>query len=451
MPARHILHLGIPLALFAVTLAAGWGFGFAERVGGGWPTIIAFACANGFAASLCGVAFLRAQHSSIENELCDSEGRFRELAEMLPDIVFETDDRGRLTFLNRKAFIATGYGEDDLHQGMHALDMIVPEERQKVGENIAIVMRGGEVGYSEYAARRKDGTTFPVLVHSSPVYRNGTVIGLRGTVIDITVRKQIETDLLRAKQEAELASRAKSEFLAAVSHELRTPLNAIIGFSEMIKAETFGPVGNVRYRGYIKDINESGQHLLALINDILDLAKIESGKDDLYEEPVNVSENARSAVMLVRQRAAVRGVLLRLEIEDGLPALRADARKLKQVFVNLLTNAIKFTDRGGSITLAARRDDNGGLVCQITDTGIGMAPEDIPKALSQFGQIKKDPAYAQEGTGLGLPLTQAIVEQHGATLELRSQINVGTTATISFPVSRLEETLPKQQRRLAAG
>jgi signal transduction histidine kinase len=224
-----------------------------------------------------------------------------------------------------------------------------------------------------------------------------------------------------------------------VSHELRTPLNAIIGFSDMIASGAFGPLENPRYREYVRDINTSGQHLLELINDILDLAKIESGKDDLAEERVNVADNALAALMLVRQRASARGVELGLEIEDGLPGLRADPRKLKQIFVNLLTNAIKFTDPGGTIVLAARRTDDGGLAYEVSDTGIGIAPDDIPKALSQFGQVKKDPEYAQEGTGLGLPLTQALVAQHDGTLEIRSEVGVGTTVTVLMPAWRVED------------
>jgi len=308
-----------------------------------------------------------------------------------------------------------------------------------VRDNIAAVMTGRDLGHNEYMGRRKDGSTYPVIVHSTPVYRDGGVVGLRGTVIDITNRKHAENEILRTKQEAEMASRAKSEFLAAMSHELRTPLNAIIGFSDMIKTEALGPIENPHYSGYVKDINESGLHLLALINDILDLAKIESGKDDLAEEAVDIPENLNSALMLVRQRAQTRGVPLDLEIEDGLPALWADPRKLKQVFVNLLTNAIKFTGAGGHIILSARRHVGGDLVFEVADTGIGIASEDIPKALSQFGQVKKDPQYAQEGTGLGLPLTQALVAQHGGVLELRSRIGVGTTVTVRFPLQRVVE------------
>jgi PAS domain S-box-containing protein len=440
MKPRHLVFFAALTAVLAVpTVLCAYSLRWA--LGPEWALIIAAVGAAGVASAVSGVGFFLAttRHERIEQALRDSEARFRELAELLPEIVFETNDRGYLTFLNQQGLCTTGYDENDLKRGMHALDMIVPEDRQAVRDNIAAVMAGRDLGHNEYMGRRKDGATYPVIVHSTPVYRDGAVVGLRGTVIDITDRKDAENEILRAKQEAEMASRAKSEFLAAMSHELRTPLNAIIGFSDMIKTEALGPVENAHYRGYVKDINESGLHLLALINDILDLAKIESGKDDLAEEAVEIPENLNSALMLVRQRAQIRGVQLDLEIEDGLPALWADPRKLKQVFVNLLTNAIKFTDRGGRILLSARRHVGGDLVFEVSDTGIGIAPEDIPKALSQFGQVKKDPQYAQEGTGLGLPLTQALVAQHGGVLELRSRLGVGTTVTVRFPTQRVIE------------
>jgi PAS domain S-box-containing protein len=436
MNSRQLLYFVGLAVIGAATLAVAWAY---------FSTVEAI---TALAAAFFAFAFLRtrARNARIVQEPRDSEKRFRELAESLPEIVFEADAHGYLFFLNGQGRTVSGYTDEDLQRGIHASDLVIPEERELVGRNIGAVIAGGPTGYNEYTAQRKDGTTYPVLVHSSAVFRDGKFAGLRGTVIDITGRKRIEDALLRAKQDAELASRAKSEFLAAVSHELRTPLNAIIGFSEMIKAELFGPVGHSRYRGYVRDINESGQHLLSLINDILDLAKIESGKEELNVEPVIVEDCARSALMLVRQRAASRGVDLFLDLEDGLGILNADTRKLKQIFVNLLTNAIKFTEAGGTITLAARRDRDGDLVLEVRDTGIGMAPEDIPKALSPFGQVKKDPAHAQEGTGLGLPLTQALADQHGGTLTLTSAPGAGTTATVRLPAWRLED-MPTVLRR----
>ena len=248
---------------------------------------------------------------------------------------------------------------------------------------------------------------------------------------------RLADDLLITRDEARAADRAKSEFLAAMSHELRTPLNAVLGFSEVIKTETFGPVGSVQYRDYANDIHASGQHLLALINDILDLSKIESGKDELQNETLEVCEIISSVLKLVEHRAEQGNIKLELELPGHPPALRADERKLKQILVNLLSNAIKFTDAGGGVTLKTWCRVDSGYVFQITDTGIGIAPEDIPKALSRFGQIDGDVKSQYEGTGLGLPLTKALVELHGGVLDLQSEVGVGTTVTVRFPAVRV--------------
>ena len=252
---------------------------------------------------------------------------------------------------------------------------------------------------------------------------------------------RLADDLRIARDEARAADRAKSEFLAAMSHELRTPLNAVLGFSEVIKDETFGPVGSVQYRDYAEDIHDSGQHLLGLINDILDLSKIESGKDEPHEDKIEIPEIIRSALKLVGHRAEQGGVKLELELADRLPALRADERKLKQILVNLLSNAIKFTNAGGEVALWAWCRTDSGYVFQIIDTGIGIAPEDIPKVLSRFGQVDGDLDRQYEGTGLGLPLTKALVEQHGGVLDLQSEVSVGTTVTVCFPAERIVASL----------
>ena len=200
------------------------------------------------------------------------------------------------------------------------------------------------------------------------------------TAVNITERKRAEEALARSSEDlkiahdqAEAANRTKSEFLATMSHELRTPLNAIIGFSEIIKEETFGPVGSAQYRDYASDIHGSGQHLLDLINDILDLSKVESGAEELHEEDVSIPDLTHSALRLVRQRAEKSGIELELDLGDDLPLLRVDERKLKQIFVNLLTNAVKFTDAGGKVTLKAWCRADSGFVFQVIDTGVGIA------------------------------------------------------------------------------
>jgi PAS domain S-box-containing protein len=260
--------------------------------------------------------------------------------------------------------------------------------------------------------------------------------GILVTYTDTTERKRVEADLRRARDEAELASRSKTEFLANMSHELRTPLNAVIGFSDVLIGEIFGPLGDARYRDYVHDIRDSGNHLLNLINDVLDVAKIEFGRIELTEESVPLGEIIDACVRLVRARADAAGVAVATELPAGLPALRADVRRMKQIVINLLSNAVKFTPSGGQVTISAATDA-GGLVLAVSDTGIGMAPEDLAIALRPFGQIDSRLARKYQGTGLGLPLTKAMAELHGGSLELISAPGQGTTARVRLPSERV--------------
>ena len=269
---------------------------------------------------------------------------------------------------------------------------------------------------------------------------------LRRAVVNLERSQEQLSELARKyeteKVRAEGANQAKSEFLANMSHELRTPLNAINGFSEIMIAEMYGPLGDARYKDYATDILNSGQHLLALINDILDMSKIEAGKMALRFEPLSLEEVAEDALRLVRNRAEAAGLALRRDFTD-LPEVEADYRAIKQVLLNLLSNAIKFTPRGGRITLhAERRDDPLGerVRIRVQDTGIGIPPDDLARLARPFEQIESQHAKTQQGTGLGLALTKALVEMHGGLLDLRSAPGQGTSAIFSLPVRQSELT-----------
>lgn len=251
---------------------------------------------------------------------------------------------------------------------------------------------------------------------------------------------RLARDLGASRDQAEAANRAKSEFLANMTHELRTPLNAIIGFAEIIQAEKLGPVGCPEYRDYVKEIDNAGQHLLKLIMDILDMSKIEAGRVDLHEEPVDVGEIIRASLAMVSGRAHASDVKLERQIAEPLPPLYADERMLKQILVNLLSNAVKFTLAGGSVTIRTWTHHEEGYVFQVSDTGIGMALEDIPQAMTRFVQLESQLTRKHEGTGLGLPLSEALVEMHDGTLDLHSEVAVGTTATVRFPPERIVAT-----------
>ena len=235
-----------------------------------------------------------------------------------------------------------------------------------------------------------------------------------------------------------------------MSHELRTPLNAVIGFSEIMKNEIFGPIGDRRYRDYAADVHASGRHLLDLINDILDLSKVEAGRLELRESRVDISQVTEVCERLVRERARNGGVRLVFDLPRQAPRVWADDVKLKQVLLNLVSNAIKFTPSGGQVTVAAGFDSEGMLRLSVADSGIGMRPEDIPLALQPFRQIDNALTRKYSGTGLGLPLAKALIELHGGRLEIDSRPGIGTTATIVLPARRRVSDDPAAELRQTA-
>ena len=248
-----------------------------------------------------------------------------------------------------------------------------------------------------------------------------------------------------ARRRAEAANKAKSRFLATMSHELRTPLNAIMGFSEVMKAEILGPMQNETYREYAGNIHDSGRHLLNLINEILDLSRIEAGRYELHEEPLRLIDVAEDCYRLLKLRAESKGLQIIEDFEDALPQVWADQRAIRQICLNLLSNALKFTPKGGRITLRVGATIDGGQLIAVRDTGPGIPEDEIPKVMQAFGQGSLAHQTAEGGTGLGLPIVKNLIELHGGTFELRSELRKGTEAIVRVPAKRVLENLPPLQ------
>jgi cell cycle sensor histidine kinase DivJ len=264
--------------------------------------------------------------------------------------------------------------------------------------------------------------------------------GIVAITRDISERKAQEAELLRARDEAESASLSKTQFLASMSHELRTPLNAIIGFSEILNRELFGALGEARYRDYSRLIHESGEHLLTVVNDILDMSKIEAGKFKIVKEPFEVASLINSCCDIMRHTAEQKSLSLRVDIASGIPELAADKRACKQMLLNMISNAIKFTEAGGWVHVSARVEA-GNVVFTVADNGIGIADQDLPKLGSPFVQANSSYDRSHEGAGLGLSVVKGLARLHGGTLELASKLGEGTTATITLPLDSPHETI----------
>jgi cell cycle sensor histidine kinase DivJ len=363
------------------------------------------------------------------------EARYRLLAEHAGDLITRHAPDGRILFASPAAQRLTGreaWRLIDAYPGAIAH----PEDRAEVMFAFLRASRRGGEGLAVWRLIQPDGVALWVETSCRPAPGPTSGAGGAREIIavtrDITQRKEAEDALLAARDAAEAANRAKSRFLANMSHELRTPLNAIIGFSDMMRQELFGPLGASRYRDYAGHVHESGHHLLELINDLLDMAKIESGKRDLKFETVEPEEAGRRALTLIRPLAEARGLQL---FFDGmaLPRLMADRRALQQILLNLLSNAIKFTPKGGQVTLSVTQESDR-LCFAVCDTGIGIAAEELPRLGQPFEQVDGDYARAHQGTGLGLALVKALAELHGGTMTVASTQGLGTSVFIRLPL-----------------
>ncbi|ANC90956.1 PAS domain-containing sensor histidine kinase [Azospirillum humicireducens] len=384
-------------------------------------------------------AFVVRQHARREEDqarLARASRRIRGILDSMLDAVVTFDAAGRIVTFNRSAEVMFGVPESEMTG--QPIEALIPDAR-------------GGANDRDLTALRRDGHAFPVGFTVSDLRLGRTPCAAAphpagpdepriyvGVIRDMTRRKQQEAELVASKTQAELANRAKSEFLANMSHELRTPLNAIIGFAEVLDSQFFGTV-NERQKSCIADIHDSGRHLLDIVNAVLDMSKLESGRFDLYEEPVEVHEAVAHCMMMVRDRAAAGGVALNNLVSGSIATLWADQRAFKQVILNLLSNAVKFTPEGGSVTIAADVDEDGGFRLSVADTGIGIPPDFLPELFQPFRQAENAANRSYEGTGLGLSISKNFIDLHGGTLTCDSTLGTGTTMTIRLPASRVAD------------
>ena len=374
--------------------------------------------------------------------LVESERRYRAIFQNTFEFIGLLSPDGILLEANRTALAFIGHPDMAQLAGRHFADtpwwQHSPEDQATLRAAIAAAAKGEFVRF-ESTHLDPDGNAVVVDFSLRPMTdEDGTVIYLLPEGRDITQRKEAEEAAFAARMEAEAANRAKSQFLATISHELRTPLNAVIGFSETIQAEVFGPLGNSRYAEYVDLIHSAGQLLRDLIEDILDVARVESGESPLSESEFDLVPLLSSTLRLIEAKAAARRVALQVDLAQGLPRLWGDSLRIRQIVLNLLTNAIKFTPEGGSVRLSAALCPEG-LELVVADTGIGISATDLPHVWRPFFQVEGSMARRYGGAGLGLPIVRHFVEAHGGRIEIDSTLGEGTVARVILPRSRLRD------------
>jgi PAS domain S-box-containing protein len=399
---------------------------------------------SGSTALMLSIAAIPAREVGDEDaltfELARSEARADELSAILDtatDGVIVIDQRGKIGSMNRAAEALFGIEASD-YAGRYFTDLIADESQKAAldyldglaANGVASVLNDGR----EVIGRVPSGGLIPLFMTMG---RIGTSDKFAAVLRDITHWKNVESELIAARRAAEAANAQKSDFLAKISHEIRTPLNAIIGFSEVMMGERFGPIGNERYRSYLHDIHVSGAHLLSLINDLLDLSKIEAGKVDLSFEAVPVNAAIQECVALMQPQANRERIIIRTSLANDVPNVVADPRSFRQILLNLMSNAVKFTNAGGQVIVSSSLEATGEVVVRIRDTGVGMSEKDIETAMKPFRQVSVSRDDREQGTGLGLPLTKALVEANRATFAIDSAVNQGTLVKITFPTTRV--------------
>lgn len=380
------------------------------------------------------------EHKLSEKALQESEERLEAISTFAQDAIIAIDNKGNITFWNKAAERIFGYSREEvLGQDVHL--WLAPQAYHKTCTSaFSIFQKTGEgsaVGKSlELTAKNRNGIEFPIELSLSSVMLKNEWTAI-AVIRDATERKKFEEALLQAKRAAETANRTKSEFLANMSHELRTPLNSIIGFSEVILDGFAGDVNDRQYR-YLNNISSSGKHLLGIINDILDLSKVESGKSQLEIEKVPVLDILGEMISFMQPLAANKEIVLKLRVNPDFSHMLADKAKLKQIIYNLLGNAIKFTDAGGHVTIKARSDGEFAYI-SVIDTGIGISENDLEKLFKPFTQLDSSSSRQYEGTGLGLALARELVELHNGKIWVESEPGKGSNFTFTLPLERIEK------------
>ena len=365
------------------------------------------------------------RRQAVDAALEVGEARYRFLAESALDLITLHARDGSIRLASPASAGLLGFAPDEL-AGLNPGELSHPDDRQTIANAFAEA-RAGRAATAELRLKTKKGAYVWSELRCRPV-RDEIVAVTR----DVTRRKAHERELIAARDQAEEASRAKSRFLANMSHELRTPLNAIIGFSEVMTREMFGPLGGARYLEYCKLINESGSHLLELINSILDMSKIEAGRFTIVPQPFDLEEAIDSAVGFVSLQAERSGVSLVRNIAADARPVRADKRALLQILINLLSNAVKYTPSQGRVSVTAEANA-GGLSISVSDTGVGIGEADLARLGQPFVQVENEYTRSKEGTGLGLALVRALTHLHGGTMTISSALGEGTCVRIMLP------------------
>lgn len=369
----------------------------------------------------------------------DADQELRAILDTAADGIITLDADAKIHTFSAGAEAIFGYRIAEV-AGKPLFDLLAPESRKVVRDYLAALQGPGLASVfndgREVTALVNQGGTVPLFITIGKLQATRSQAAFCAVVRDITQWKKTEAELREAKERAEATSRQKSEFLASVSHELRTPLNAIMGFSEVMRLGRFGEIDNEKYRGYVQDIYASGAHLLSLINDLLDLSKVEAGKLELNFTAVSLGDVADYVQKMLQEQATAARVVLRKSMPADLPNVVADLRSMRQALMNLVSNAIKFTDAGGQVVVSAQLMNNGEMKLRVKDTGIGMDEDQLRGALEPFGRVVTEGREVQ-GTGLGLPLTKALVEANRARLVLTSEPRRGTLAEITFPTTRV--------------